>query len=72
MNEAVAARLPRFLDDGKGGGLERADEALELALSAAEAPEEDAEVLPPVALVEELAADFEAVDEAVSESVEDA
>lgn len=69
----AALAKPRLLVAEPAPEVELAAEELELALSAAEAADEDTEVLLPVALVEELEAeDFEAVDEAALESAEEA
>jgi hypothetical protein len=69
---AVALFRPRLLVAGLAPDVELADEELELALSTAEAADEDAELLLAVVLVEELESeDSEAVDEAVLEAVEE-
>jgi hypothetical protein len=69
---AAALFRPRLLVAGLAPDVELADEELELALSAAEAADEDAELLLAVVLVEELESeDSEAVDEAVLEAVEE-
>lgn len=73
MAPTAALLKPRPLVAKLAPDVELADEELELALSVPEAADEDAELLLAVALDEELEPeDCEAVDEAVSESVEEA